>query len=121
MTIHRPRRLTSRSIGERELLTERSREGPVTATGRLCLDHKSISIWFRVQKRSQPLPEDRSARLTILIDPRKKALLESLCAEVGSPTTSQVVRRLIRAFSVRARRRPRRPEYPNRATAKNKR
>jgi hypothetical protein len=41
--------------------------------------------------------EDRSARLTILVDPRKKALFESLCAEEDQ-TPSQVVRRLIRAY-----------------------
>jgi hypothetical protein len=41
--------------------------------------------------------EDRSARLTILIDPRKKALFESLCADEDA-TPSQVVRRLIRAY-----------------------
>jgi hypothetical protein len=41
--------------------------------------------------------EDRSARLTILIDPRKKALFESLCADEDS-TPSQVVRRLIRGY-----------------------
>jgi hypothetical protein len=35
--------------------------------------------------------------LTILIDPRKKALFESLCADEDS-TSSQVVRRLIRAY-----------------------
>ena len=41
--------------------------------------------------------EDRSARLTILIDPRKKALFERLCAEEDS-TPSQVVRRMIRQY-----------------------
>jgi len=41
--------------------------------------------------------EDRSARLTILIDPRKKALFETLCADEDS-TPSQVVRRLIRGY-----------------------
>ena len=41
--------------------------------------------------------EDRSARLTVLIDPRKKALFESLCADEDQ-TPSQVVRRLIRAY-----------------------
>jgi len=41
--------------------------------------------------------EDRSARLTILIDPRKKALFERLCADEDS-TPSQVVRRLIRSY-----------------------
>ena len=42
-------------------------------------------------------PEDRTARLTILIDPRKKAVFERLCAEEDS-TPSQVLRRLIRAY-----------------------
>jgi Ribbon-helix-helix protein len=41
--------------------------------------------------------EDRTARLTILIDPRKKAFFERLCAEEDS-TPSQVVRRLIRRY-----------------------
>lgn len=41
--------------------------------------------------------EDRTARLTILIDPRKKAVFERLCAEDDS-TPSQVVRRLIRRY-----------------------
>lgn len=41
--------------------------------------------------------EDRSARLTVLVDPRKKALFEQLCAEEDA-TPSQVVRRLIRAY-----------------------
>jgi hypothetical protein len=41
--------------------------------------------------------EDRTARLTILIDPRKKELFERLCAEEDS-TPSQVVRRLIRGY-----------------------
>jgi hypothetical protein len=41
--------------------------------------------------------EDRTARLTILIDPRKKAVFEKLCAEEDA-TPSQVVRRLIRRY-----------------------
>ena len=41
--------------------------------------------------------EERTARLTILIDPRKKAVLERLCAEEDA-TPSQVVRRLIRRY-----------------------
>jgi hypothetical protein len=41
--------------------------------------------------------EDRTARLTILIDPRKKAAFEKLCAEEDA-TPSQVVRRLIRRY-----------------------
>lgn len=41
--------------------------------------------------------EERTARLTILIDPRKKAFFERLCAEEDM-TPSQVVRRLIRRY-----------------------
>jgi hypothetical protein len=39
----------------------------------------------------------RTARLTILVDPRKKVVFERLCAEEDA-TPSQVVRRLIRAY-----------------------
>jgi hypothetical protein len=41
--------------------------------------------------------EERTARLTVLIDPRKKALFEQLC-EQEDLTSSQVVRRMIRAY-----------------------
>jgi len=41
--------------------------------------------------------ERRTARLTVLIDPRKKAVFERLCA-AEDLTPSQVVRRLIRAY-----------------------
>lgn len=41
--------------------------------------------------------EERTARLTILIDPRKKAVFERLCA-AEDLTPSQVVRRLIRSY-----------------------
>jgi hypothetical protein len=41
--------------------------------------------------------EERTARLTILIDPRKKTLFERLCSEEDA-TPSQVVRRLIRRY-----------------------
>ena len=41
--------------------------------------------------------EERTARLTILVDPRKKALFEQLCA-AEDQTPSQVVRRLIREY-----------------------
>lgn len=41
--------------------------------------------------------ENRTARLTILIDPRKKAVFERLCTE-GDTTPSQVVRQLIREY-----------------------
>jgi hypothetical protein len=41
--------------------------------------------------------EERTARLTILIDPRKKAVFEKLCAKEDL-TSSQVVRRMIRSY-----------------------
>ena len=49
--------------------------------------------------------EDRTARLTILIDPRKKALFERLCAEEDA-TPSQIVRRLIRRYILERTGRP---------------
>lgn len=67
-----------------------------------------------------PLPlEDRSARLTLLIDPRKKALFESLCADEDA-TPSQVVRRLIRAYIEERTGKPWRPDDA-RAAAKRRR
>jgi len=42
-------------------------------------------------------PEERTARLTVLIDPRKKAVFERLCAQEDL-TSSQVLRRMIRAY-----------------------
>ena len=53
--------------------------------------------------------EERTARLTVLIDPRKKAVFEQLCAEEDL-TPSQVVRRLIREYIERKRGAPWRPE-----------
>jgi len=41
--------------------------------------------------------EQRTGRLTVLIDPDKKAVFEHLCA-LDDVTPSQVVRRLIREF-----------------------
>jgi Ribbon-helix-helix protein len=51
----------------------------------------------RSRKGTPVPPEDRTARLTILIDPRKKALFERLCEEEDA-TPSQVLRRLIRRY-----------------------
>ncbi|HUM09714.1 MAG TPA: ribbon-helix-helix protein, CopG family [Myxococcaceae bacterium] len=55
--------------------------------------------------------EDRTARLTILIDPRKKAVFEQLCAE-EDVTPSQMVRRLIREYIERKRGVPWKPGDP---------
>jgi Ribbon-helix-helix protein len=67
--------------------------------------------------------EDRTARLTILIDPRKKAVFERLCAEEDA-TPSQVVRRLIRTYIEQRQGRPWRPEeiaLPSRRRAARRR
>jgi hypothetical protein len=53
--------------------------------------------------------ERRTARLTILIDPRKKAVFERLCAEEDT-TPSQVVRRLLRAYIEQRTGKPWQPE-----------
>ena len=55
--------------------------------------------------------EERTARLTILVDPRKKALFEQLCA-AEDQTPSQVVRRLIREYIEQKTGRPWEPPEP---------
>lgn len=63
--------------------------------------------------------EDRTARLTILIDPRKKELFERLCAEEDA-TPSQVVRRLLRRYIEERTGKPWVPEEENRHTARRR-
>jgi hypothetical protein len=55
--------------------------------------------------------EDRTARLTVLIDPRKKALFERLCAERDT-TPSQVVRQLVRRYIEEQTGKPWLPDEP---------
>jgi hypothetical protein len=55
--------------------------------------------------------EERTARLTILIDPRKKAVFEDLCA-AEDVTPSQIVRGLIRRFIEERLGRPWTPDDP---------
>lgn len=43
--------------------------------------------------------ENRTARLTILIDPQKKKIFEEICA-AKDLTPSQVVRRLVRQYVI---------------------
>jgi hypothetical protein len=50
-----------------------------------------------MKPRSKIVREQRTARLTVLIDPRKKAVFEELCA-AEDVTPSQVVRSLIRRY-----------------------
>ncbi|MBS0386832.1 MAG: ribbon-helix-helix protein, CopG family [Proteobacteria bacterium] len=63
----------------------------------------------RAGERGSGRGEERTARLTILIDPRKKAVLEQLCASEDL-TPSQLVRRLIRTYIEQRLGRPWRPE-----------
>jgi hypothetical protein len=48
-------------------------------------------------KQPAETTEERTARLTVLIDPRKKAVFEQVCS-ADDVTPSQVVRRLIRDY-----------------------
>ena len=50
-----------------------------------------------MKQRPSIAREQRTARLTVLIDPRKKAVFEELCA-AEDVTPSQVVRGLIRRY-----------------------
>jgi hypothetical protein len=63
--------------------------------------------------------EERTARLTILIDPRKKAVFERLCAEEDS-TPSQVVRRLMRAYIESRTGKPWSPEVDTKSLSRRK-
>lgn len=63
--------------------------------------------------------EDRTARLTILIDPRKKELFERLCAEEDA-TPSQVVRRLLRRYIEERTGKPWVPDEETRGTARRR-
>ena len=52
--------------------------------------------------RAAALPaktEEKTARLTLLLDPRKKAMFEEICA-AQDLTPSQVVRQLIREYII---------------------
>lgn len=64
--------------------------------------------------------EERTARLTILIDPRKKELFERLCAEEDA-TPSQVVRRLMRQYIEERTGKPWAPEQPRKSTRRTAR
>ena len=63
--------------------------------------------------------EERTARLTILVDPRKKAVFERLCAEEDA-TPSQVVRRLLRAYIEQRTGKPWSPEVEPKSSARRK-
>ncbi|MGA8707608.1 MAG: hypothetical protein WB646_11545 [Steroidobacteraceae bacterium] len=63
---------------------------------RYVLDYNATQTLLSLAHMAIPI-EERTARLTILIDPRKKSLFERLCAEEDA-TPSQVVRRLIRRY-----------------------
>jgi ribbon-helix-helix protein len=52
-----------------------------------------------VKKVKNSTTEDKTARFTVLIDPRKKQMFEELCA-AQDLTPSQVVRQLIREYII---------------------
>lgn len=60
---------------------------------------QSVGLLHRLSlQESHHLPsEERTARLSVLIDPKKKACFEALCKK-EDVTPSQVVRQLIRDF-----------------------
>jgi hypothetical protein len=64
--------------------------------------------------------EQRTARLTILVDPRKKAFFERLCAEEDL-TPSQVVRRLMRDYIEAKTGKPWQPEEARPAATTSRR
>lgn len=63
--------------------------------------------------------EDRTARLTVLIDPRKKEIFERLCAEEDA-TPSQVVRRLLRRYIEERTGKPWAPDEESRDTKRRR-
>ncbi len=71
-----------------------------------------------MKKSSVVRLEERTARLTILIDPRKKTVFERLCAQEDL-TSSQVVRRMIRDYIEQRLGRPWTPEDEGPAPARD--
>lgn len=61
--------------------------------------------------------ENRTARLTLLVDPRKKKLFEEMCAE-RDLVPSQVVRKLIRQWIIENAADRKLPEWLTKAAAK---
>ena len=61
--------------------------------------------------------ESRTARLTLLVDPRKKKLFEEMCAE-RDLVPSQVVRKLIRQWIIENAGERKLPDWLTRAAAK---
>ena len=61
--------------------------------------------------------ESRTARLTLLVDPRKKKLFEEMCAE-RDLVPSQVVRKLIRQWIVENAGERKLPDWLTRAATK---
>ena len=76
-------------------------------------------IRIQPHQRISLVMEERTARLTILIDPRKKAVFERLCAEEDS-TPSQVVRRLMRAYIESRTGKPWSPEAERKSSSRRK-
>ena len=63
------------------------------------LKYRDTCIIIKATLSKMPLMENRSARLTILVDPRKKKLFEEICAG-HDLTPSQVIRRMMRQYII---------------------
>lgn len=63
--------------------------------------------------------EQRSARLTILVDPRKKKLFEEICA-AQDLTSSQVIRKLMRQYVIDHAGNRELPDWMDSANPRNK-
>jgi len=61
--------------------------------------------------------ENKTARFTVLLDPRKKRMFEEICA-AQDRTPSQVVRQLMREFIIRHTTNREVPEWLLKATAR---
>jgi hypothetical protein len=72
-----------------------------------------------IEKGSFPGSGKTTARLTILIDPRKKEVFERLRSEEDS-TPSQVVRRLMRAYIESRTGKPWSPEAETKSSSRRK-
>ena len=55
-----------------------------------------MTIKTRAERKGEPL-EKRTARMTLLVDPKKKAVFEQLCNEEDT-TPSQKIRQLMREY-----------------------
>jgi hypothetical protein len=96
---------TRSGAGTQRLSSQRGLTTPPPYWNRICFPFTSYYHIGSGRSDDRPplpvpaKPESKTARLTLLVDPRKKALLEEICA-AQDLTPSQVVRRLIREYII---------------------